>query len=97
MLCEQAEKVEVTLSSHVETIVSTYKNKEDEVKDLSELVKKLKDKVGFYENSFLRQLYDQHKGQSITLLNRDNQKITITIQDITDVFTIIINSFKIEK
>lgn len=96
-LCEQAEKIGVTLSSHVETIVSTYKNKDIEVKELTETISRLQDKVGFYEDPFLEELYNKHKGKSITYLKRDGQKATKTIKDITDVYTIIINSFKSEK
>ena len=96
-LCEQAEKIGVTLSSHVETIVSTYKNKEAEIHELADKLKNLKEKIEFYENPFLKELFDKYKGQPISFLNRDKEKITITINDITDVFTIIINSFKIQK
>ena len=96
-LCEQAEKMGVTLSSHVETIVSTYKNNETDVKDMSGQVRSMQERIDFYENAFLKELYKKYKGQSIQFRNREGEKVTITIRNITDVYTIIINSFTIDK
>lgn len=93
-LCEQAERVGVTLSSYVETIVSSYKNKDDQIKELTALVKSLREKVAFYETPFLEKLYTRYKGKVIQYNDREGNIITITINDIKDVYTVIINSFK---
>lgn len=96
-LCEQSEKIGVTLSSHVETIVSTYKNRDIEVKELYDKINNLEGKVSFYEDPLLEELYKKHKGKNIAYIKRDGKKTTKAIDNIQDVFTIIINSFKTDK
>ncbi len=96
-LCKQAERMGVSLSSHVEAIVSSYKNKDSEIKELTTKVETLQERIEFYENPLLEELCNRFKGQTITFYDRSDNELTITINDITDVFTIIINSFKINK
>jgi len=96
-LCEQAERVGVTLSSYVETIVSSYKNQDDWIKELSGEVKGLQAKVEFYENPFLNELYNRFSGQNITYYDREGVQTVLKISTIADIYTIIINSFKIDE
>jgi len=96
-LCERAEKLDVTLSSHVETIVSTQENKQNDILKLSKEVNALKERITFYENPFLTELYEEYKGKTISFKNRAGETVNQTINSIKDVFTVIINSFKTKK
>jgi hypothetical protein len=97
-LCEQAEKLGVKLSSHVETIVLNQENKQKEITNLSEQFESIKKRVAFYENSYLKELYENNKGKTYSFKkSRTGETINLTINDITDAFTIIINSFKTDQ
>ncbi len=96
-LCEQADKLGVTLSSHVETIVSAQENELTNIKSLSEQVIRLKERIAFYENPILKELYEQFKGKTISYKDGQGNTINKPINTIQDVFTVIINSFKTIK
>ena len=96
-LCSQADKLEITLSSYVENIVLTQEHKQNEIKKLSEQIKSFKEKISFYENPFLKDVFDFYKGKTVSYKNRTGETIHLTINDISDVFTVIINSFIKQK
>lgn len=96
-LCEQAEKMGVTLSSHVENIAAYYKSKDKKIKELADTVRVLEEKVAFYENPFLQELYERFKGQNVSFYDREGYEQTLTIDGIKDAYTVIINSFKIDR
>ena len=97
MLCSQADKLEVTLSSYVETIVLTREHDRKEISILSKQAKTLKETIAFYENPIMKELYEEYKGKSIAFKDRTGKTVNLTINSIQDVFTIIINSFKTTK
>ncbi len=93
-LSNQAERLGITLSSHVETIMLTQGDLRNE---LSEEIKTLRERLAFYENSLLKDLYEQNKGKAIQFKDTAGKEVNLTINSITDVFTVIINSFKTQK
>lgn len=95
-LCEQADRLGITLSSHLESIVASYKNKDDEIKQLLSIINSLKERIVFYENPFLTEIYERHKGQAVSYLDRQGNRVDLTINGITDVYTVIISSFTID-
>jgi hypothetical protein len=96
-LCNQADKLGVSLSSYVETLVLSQDENNKELKTLSEKVSSLREEISFYENPFLHELFEAHKGKEINYKNSSGKTITLNINSIKDVFTVIINSFKKTK
>lgn len=96
-LCEKADRLGITLSSHLENIVASDSNKDAKINQLLTVIEDLKRKVAFYEHPFLQELFDRFKGQNISYYDREGGKYIVTINSIMDVYTVIINSFKIEK
>ena len=96
-LYNEAKKLDVTLSSFVETIAENHLSDENEIKTLTEEVRHLKEALDQYESSYLKDLFKKYKGQEVTYLNRDDETVTITIEKVSDVFQVIINSFKPTK
>jgi hypothetical protein len=50
----------------------------------------------FYENDILLGLFRAYKGQTVNFTNGDQVELQIEIKDPKDVYTILINSFKIK-
>lgn len=96
-LCSQADKLGVSLSSFIETIVLNQEENNRKFHILTERNKALSDHISFYESSFLKDLFEQYKGKNIIYKNREGKRIQLTINSIQDVFTIITNSFKLTK
>jgi endo-beta-N-acetylglucosaminidase D len=72
--------------------------KKNEINHLLEENQKIKIEIGLfdkriavYENDYLKNLYDSHKNQSVTYLNRKGEKVQKGILLIPDVYEIIIN------
>ncbi len=94
-LCEQAEKMGITLSSHIEGIVASYKNKDNRINELSEELDILKERIAFYEHPKLIKLYEKHKDKTVKYKDSDGNNLALCIKSIADIFTIIINCFSI--
>lgn len=49
-LCEKADKLGISLSSHVETILLTHHSNKNKIKQLSEQIEILNERISFYKN-----------------------------------------------
>jgi hypothetical protein len=97
-LTQQAEKLGITLSYHIETCLLTLENKENLSKEVSDEINALKERIAFYEETALLQtLYKENRGKALSYTDERGKKIDLEIKSIQDVFTIIINSFKTTK
>jgi hypothetical protein len=93
-LAQDAQKLRITLSEYVESIVLNYQNNSNpKVNQIAELSSKL----NFYENEILKDLFTQTKGKEIEFTGVNNEKTKITVSSLQDVYTILINSFKTKK
>ncbi len=103
-LAEQAYEMETTLSRYVEELVSEeysirrkYENLIKSKIELNNSITKLKNRINLYENESLHILFNQFKDQTITYNSANGQSTSLKINDISDIYTIIINSFKTSK
>lgn len=97
-LAEIANLNGLTLSSYVESYI---KNAQGTIEAKNQICEKLKSenskliiKVNFYENSLLKELFNQYKDRTISYIKTNGQKVNLKIMTIEDVYTVIINSFK---
>lgn len=104
-LAEDAEKLGLTLSSYVKRLVDDGNYFIDEIKDQvkkekDKLIKEkteLQERITFYENDTLQNLFKEHKSQMISYINSVGVKVNKEIVNIQDVYEIIISSFKIQN
>ena len=80
----------LSLSEYCEMIVST----SDTWRENEASIKEVIDKVEFYENKTLKDIFEKHKGQTISFVNADGCPISIKMNSIQDAYTILIYSFK---
>jgi len=93
-LANDAKIYGLTLSEYVENLLLTVENHGKP--ETSEIIK-LKNEVAFYENDILKSFYYQYEGQEISFQTPDGEECKIKIIEPKDIYTIIINSFKIKK
>ena len=93
-LAHEAEKYGLTLSEYIETILLDLEGAPrcDEA-----YITNLKEKLAFYENEILKNLFKKFNGELIEFKNEKGENLKIRILDFKDIYTIIINSFKITK
>ena len=100
-LSKEANQLEISLSEYVESVVLNRKEVNQtfspELQQHLNTINQLKQKIAFYENSLLVDLYNAHKNETITYANNKDEKIEIKINAITDIYTVLINSFKTKK
>lgn len=104
MLAEKAIESGITLSKYVEELIiesDTISKKNDQLnittKNLETLNGQLKKRKEVYENDTLKQFYSENKGQVINYINPTGNRISVTINDLPDIYNVIINSFKSKK
>lgn len=90
-LANEAQRLNLTLSEYMESIAQNY----DET--VNHVITQLKGDKQFYENEILLSHFAALKGKVIPLINERGEKTTITINSPKDVYTVLINSFKISK
>ena len=93
-LCVESGKLGITLSSYVENIVENQSNHQIEVANLKKQVFDLSERLSSYETPFLKKMFEMHKGETLSYINNKGETIEITIDNIVDVYTLIIHSFK---
>ena len=93
-LCTESGKLGITLSSYVENIVENQSNHQIEVANLKKQVFDLSERLSSYETPFLKKMFEMHKGETLSYINNKGETIEITIDNIVDVYTLIIHSFK---
>lgn len=112
-LAHEANQNGMTLSEYVETVVSLRHQKtgtntqktnyslsewESKINNAKRLSEQLQTHLDFYEkNSVLLELFKSYKGQSIPYLNAQGHKQNIIINQVSDVFTVLIHSFNPQK
>ena len=88
-LAEEALIRGMTLSQHVEDLLI---NKS--INKMTSQINNLNKKVMFYENSFLKELFEENIGKVIVYKNKDGAPVNKSIDSIEDVYTVLVNSFQ---
>jgi len=83
-LIKAAQGLDITLSEYLETLM--HQSQKD--LKLGEQVERLNAQVSFYENAKLLEFFNHYKGQTIK---------GIEIKEPKDIFTVLVNSFKIKE
>lgn len=112
-LAHEANQNGMTLSEYVETVVSLRHQKagtntqktnyslsewESKVNNAKRLSEQLQTHLDFYEkNSVLLELFKSYRGQNITYLNVQGHRQNIIINQVSNVFTVVIHSFNPQK
>ncbi|MEJ7821512.1 MAG: hypothetical protein WKF85_04280 [Chitinophagaceae bacterium] len=92
-LAGEASKLGLTLSEFVENLLL---NLENETQGGTMEIKNLKEQIAFYENDIIKKIFREYKGQTLSFQNPSGKDLNIKIEDPKDVFTVIINSYKIK-
>lgn len=71
----------------VASIVQSYDGANQEIK-------KIEQKIAFYENDLLKEIFEREKGHPYDFINSKGHRMTGMINTVQDVYTIIIHSFK---
>lgn len=104
-LAQKADKLGLTLSEYVENLIMnsekifdqiTAQEKEEKAR-LTLTNKEQKEIIEFYENDFLKKLFEKYKNQTAEFKNDKNETVNLKIGDIKNLYTIITSSFKIES
>ena len=90
-LAQEAHEMKITLSEYVESIVENH----DTGKNL--LLAEKTERVEFYENEILHTLFYQNKGKTFEFKSAKGEMLKVHIQSVQDVYTVLINSFKISN
>lgn len=104
-LTQKANKLGLTLSEYVENLIMNserllekLKDQEQEEKERLTLINiEQKEKIDFYEGGFLKSLFSKCKNQYAEYVNERNEIVNLKINNIEDLFTIIVNSFKLQN
>lgn len=96
-LANKAVELRISLSEYVESIVLNFYQSKDHLESSIEELKRLKATKNFYENGKLKHLFETYKGKSISYKNERGETVGLKLSNITDMYTLIINSFKIEN
>ena len=99
-LATEAQKLQITLSEYVESIVSNYKGASCQVNQVNQLenqVNLLQQRLQFYENDILKGLFASNRGKTVDFKTAKGANMTVTINGLQDVYTLLINSFKTSK
>lgn len=105
-LAQEAQQIGMTLSEYVDTLIASRKSKTPpSLSNTSELAAKidflqreiqnLRKKVGFYENDLLKKAFQTRQGQRLEYKNIHGEKVSKTINQIEDVYTILLDSVKL--
>jgi hypothetical protein len=93
-LANEAKSRGLTLSEYVENLLLAQEGS-NQINE--EVIEKLKEQLGFYENQTLLRFYDQYKGQEIKFNDTDGVLLQVKIKEPKDIYTVLINSFKVRK
>ena len=75
-----------SLSEYCELILSSYEETSEKILELESL-------VNFYENDKLKKLFKELHGQENNFNSTDGYPMSVKVNSIKDIFTIIVNSF----
>lgn len=105
-LAQEAQQIGMTLSEYVDTVIGSRHSLQNQApKSTSELapkiemqkkqIQQLEAKVNFYENDFLKSIFNQYRGQTVPFQNNKGQSVQLAVNRIEDVYTILINTVKL--
>jgi hypothetical protein len=105
-LAQEAQQIGMTLSEYVDTVISSRHSLQSQgSKSTSELapkiemqkrqIQQLEAKVNFYENDLLKRAFQQNHGQIIQYNNSQGQLAQRPINQIEDVFLVLLDSVKL--
>jgi uncharacterized membrane-anchored protein YhcB (DUF1043 family) len=105
-LAQEAQQIGMTLSEYVDTVISSRHSLQSHgSKSTSELapkiemqkrqIQQLEAKVNFYENDLLKRAFQQNHGQIIQYNNSQGQLAQRPINQIEDVFLVLLDSVKL--
>lgn len=97
-LNQVASNIGLTLSAYTEDfLITAHKiiaEKDIELEKMCSENSILLQTVNFYQSPVLFKLFEEYRNKSISYKNYDGVEVNLTISDVKDVFTIIVNSFK---
>lgn len=93
-LAKDAHKYGLTLSEYVENLLLDLDNASQQETNENFELKKM---IGFYENDILKNLFTQYENQEFNFKNTGGSDLKIKVKELKDIYTIIINSYKINK
>jgi hypothetical protein len=93
-LANEANKAGLTLSELVEVLLHGLTTATELEKDELDTLKR---RIAFYENEKLLRWYKLYKGQHVPYVNEQGQTVQIFIKEPQDIYTVLINSFKLKK
>lgn len=97
-LAQNALELGLTLSEYVENLIMNHeKITSQENEKLTATIKDLSEKIAFYENDRIKKLFKQYKNQTVEYKNSSEEDVKLKIVDLKDVYTVIVNSFKIKE
>ena len=92
-LMQRAEEMGLSLSSYVDSqLIFTEENDAKYQTDIANLQERLK----FYEQSHLQNFLKQLQGKHFNFIDQDGNQIELTVKTVADVFTLLVNSFKLQ-
>lgn len=105
-LAQEAQKIGMTLSEYVDTVISSRHSLQNQApRSTSELVPKiemqkkqiqqLETKVNFYENDFMKRAFAKYQGKTVPYTNNFGQQTQRTVNQIEDVFLIMNDIIKL--
>ena len=86
----------MSLSEYVELITANRNNQTYDDGKLQVELKRLEEKVSFYESDLLRKAYKKHKGEVIDYVSVSGDEKSISINRIEDIFVVILDSIKLD-
>lgn len=105
LLAKDAENVGMTLSSYVNQLIISHneiinqisKREKEKNERFADKNRILNEKVAFYENEILQNLFQMNKNKKVTYLNKEGETVNHQILTIGDTYLALINSFKTNK
>ena len=103
-MIQEADKMGVTLSDYVESLVSVRRSEKDAAASLIEAnderdilrkkVKDLEEDLEFYEKGKLADMFEKTKGTTVSVPGKGGARMSVKIATVRDVYKVIINSFQ---
>ncbi len=100
-LIQESQSLGISLSEYVENLVLNSNDLKsqaiEEREALHSEVNSLTKRLAIYENDILKQMHQKYAGKEVEYQDNNGENKKLKIADLTHIYTIIINSFKIEK
>jgi hypothetical protein len=101
-LAKDAEKAGLTLSTYVKYLVmdniillkDEFRRAEKRLDRLKTHTSELQQKISFYENDILQNIFIKYKDSKLTYKNDDGDDVVLIITELKDIYTYLINTFE---